>query len=208
MVANDEALESISVPISGSVAYDGTGDPAGGRWLLRDGRLIDKTTYAGYFNAVGHAFNGGVDPGANKVRIGDARGRTLVGADNMGTAQGAASRIVTAAATRGANAGSERITLAAAESGVAAHGHGVTDPGHSHQVFAWTSNNPAGGPNIGNAWTVGIGFTNPSYASINTGIAASVGTGVSVDAATPAAAASSHQNLQPSEFTNWITRVL
>lgn len=93
--------------------------------VLCDGRLIDKTTYAGYFAAVGHAFNGGVDPGGNKVRISDVRGRVLVGSDNMGTAQGAAGRLPNSNRARGQNGGAERKALATVE--MPAHNHtGVT----------------------------------------------------------------------------------
>lgn len=95
------------VPIGGTVSYGGAGDPPGGSWLLGDGRLIDKTTYAAYFAAVGHKFNGGVDPGANKVRIQDKRGRGTIGADNMATAQGAAGRLPNSNRAAGQNGGGE-----------------------------------------------------------------------------------------------------
>src|SRR4051812_9818380 len=81
-------LAQMLVPVGGLLAYAGSGDPAGGGWLLADGRLIDRTTYLAFFTAVGHAYNGGVDPGSNKVRLPDKRGRGSIGADNMGTTQG------------------------------------------------------------------------------------------------------------------------
>jgi microcystin-dependent protein len=133
-----------SLPIGSQVAYAGTGDPAGmqtGIWVLADGRLIDKTTYAEFFDRVGHAYNLGVDPGANKVKIPDKRGRVSVGADNMGTAQGAAGRIPTTgtpsfSAARGQNGGVARHTLALTEAPVHTHSDGTlttdTHAGHTH----------------------------------------------------------------------------
>jgi microcystin-dependent protein len=117
-------------PIGSVVAYSGTGDPAGGNWMLADGRLVDKTTYADFFAAVGHAHNGGADPGSNKVRLPDYRGRSLVAQDNMGTARGAAG-VLTGNRARGQTGGEEKHTLTVAE--LANHGHQVpqriTQPG-------------------------------------------------------------------------------
>jgi microcystin-dependent protein len=102
-------------PIGGMLPYAGNGDPAGGDWLLADGRLIDRTTYSAFYTAVGHIYNGGVDPGSNKVRIPDKRGRASIGADNMATAQGAAGRLPNSNRARGENGGEERHTLTSAE---------------------------------------------------------------------------------------------
>ncbi|HEX4501084.1 MAG TPA: phage tail protein, partial [Scandinavium sp.] len=69
---NDPRLVAPS-PIGAIVAYSGNGDPPETDWLVADGRLIDRTTYAEFYNRTGHAYNGGVDPGGNKVRIPDKR---------------------------------------------------------------------------------------------------------------------------------------
>jgi microcystin-dependent protein len=103
------------------------------------------------------------------------------------------------------------------------HVHGVSDPGHDHSVNAWTNNNPAGGGNIGNAWTVGVGFTNPSFDGVNTGIAGGSLTGVTVQSDTTgitiqshttgltvnnAGAGEAHPNMPPWVGLNVIVRVL
>lgn len=113
-VTNLAADVDLRIPPIGSViSWDGTGDPPGGVWLLADGRLIDRTVYAAYYSVVGHAFNGGVDPGGTpaKVRIQDRRGRVGVGADSMGTAVGAAGRLPNSNRVRGQNGGSDARTL-------------------------------------------------------------------------------------------------
>lgn len=78
-----------------------------------DGGLIDRTVYAAFFAVIGHAYNAGVDPGANKVRKPDKRGRVIMGADTMGGI--AAGRITVAARALGQNGGEERHTLTRAE---------------------------------------------------------------------------------------------
>lgn len=99
-----------NLPIGMLLPWVGTSDPGGG-WVLSEGRLIDRTTYATFYAFSGHSYNSGVDPGGNKVRIPDKRGRTSFGADNMGTA-GAAGRL-TANATMGSVGGTERMQLTA-----------------------------------------------------------------------------------------------
>lgn len=116
------ALAAEAPPIGAVMPYAGQGDPPGGVWVLADGRLIDKTAYAGFFAATGHAYNGGVDPGSNKVRIPDKRGRVPVGADNMGTALGAAGRLPSSNRGRGQSGGAE------------VHGHTVNSHSHGGNV--------------------------------------------------------------------------
>lgn len=101
-----------------------TGDSADGKLLAADGRLLSTTTYAAYFAAIGHAGNGGVDPGGGQFRIPDLRGRIPIAVDNMGTAQGAASRL-TANGARGNSGGEEKHTLTTPE--IPSHTH--TDNG-------------------------------------------------------------------------------
>lgn len=113
------------IPIGSVVSYAGTTLPPGGQWDWADGGLIDRqvggvdTTF---FQRVGHAYNGGVDPGSLKVRKPDKRGRVSVGADNFG--QGAAGRLPNSNRTLGANGGEERHSNTLAENGP--HGHNVS----------------------------------------------------------------------------------
>lgn len=120
-----EVVLNALIPV-GFIAWDaGSALPtlAGWVWDYADGGLIDRTTYLGFFNRVGHAHNGGIDPGANKVRKPDKRGRGIVGADTfpaspISGAAGAAGRLTTAAGhsnARGQTGGEERHTLAVGE---------------------------------------------------------------------------------------------
>ncbi|MET0604186.1 MAG: hypothetical protein ABW167_19535 [Baekduia sp.] len=123
---NNEVLVGVQQP------WTGDGDPVDTRYLLAEGRLIASASYPVYDAQAGgkaiagktHKYNGGVDPGGGMVRIPDKRGRASVGADNMGTAQGAASRLTTAKGhnnAHGQNGGAERHQLVIAE--MAAHNH-------------------------------------------------------------------------------------
>jgi microcystin-dependent protein len=91
-----------------TVDVGNTGDivTATQEWMKPDGRLINRITYDAYFARVGHAHNGGVDPGSNMVRLPDYRGRAIVGADDMGT--GAAGRLPNSNRVRGQSGGEER----------------------------------------------------------------------------------------------------
>lgn len=100
------------IPIGGYLPWAGDNDLTP-ELVRADGRLIDKTVYGGFFAMFGHRFNGGTDPGSNKVKIPDVLGRAVIGA---GTGTGLTARTV------GAQLGEETHTLSLAEM-----------PGHSHQ---------------------------------------------------------------------------
>lgn len=108
--------------------YAGVGDPPvgpdGAVWLLADGRLVSKATYAEYFARAGHAYNLGVDPGGGNVKLPDKRGRVSVGQDNMGTAQGAAGRLPNTNRALGQNHGEERHQQSLSE--LVSHTHQYT----------------------------------------------------------------------------------
>lgn len=102
--------------------------PSDGRWAWADGGLIDVATHGQYNTEVGHAYNGGVDPGGGMVRKPDKRGRVSVGADNMGT--GAAGRLPNTNRLRGQNHGEERHTQLTGEMPV--HAHSASQSAHAH----------------------------------------------------------------------------
>jgi microcystin-dependent protein len=120
-------------------------------WLLCDGTLVLQATYADLFAAIGHTYNGNVDPGGGQFRLPDYRGRALVGVD------GAAGRL-TANDALGQSGGAEKHTLTAAE--MPSHGHGTTTSGpnpsvsHSH---AFAGNVPRSATGWGGA-AVALGF--------------------------------------------------
>jgi microcystin-dependent protein len=183
--------------IGSTMTYGGDGDPAGGSWLLADGRLVDRTTYAAYFAIVGHKFNGGVDPGNNKVRIQDKRGRTSIGPDSMGTAQGTANRIPNSNRVAGQSGGEERHLTTSAEAGSPGHTHSATATATVTSGAVWNGAPTDGYGAVGNSSERPFGLIVPTLAA-----AVTVGASASVNAIV------AHNNMQPYEVENVIVRVL
>lgn len=106
-----------------------------GRWLLCDGRELtqaeieselglnagDAADFVTLWGTGGSSIYGSAATG--KVKLPDPRGRVSVG---VGSGSGLTAR------TRGQSGGAETVTLTGAQSGLKAHSHGVTDPGHTH----------------------------------------------------------------------------
>lgn len=132
MAAGPQSVPANSLPNYGQsllppgalLPYAGSGvDPAG--FLLCDGRAVSRTTYAPLFAAIGTAYGAG--DGSSTFNIPDLRGRTPMGADNMGTAAGTAGRLTVANGNqnaRGQTGGAEIIALTAAQ--LPAHVHNAT----------------------------------------------------------------------------------
>lgn len=114
--------------------------PGNGKFAWADGSFIDRTVYPGYLSAVGHTFNGGVDPGGNLVRLPDARGRTLVMVD------GAAGRL-TGPDWLGAVGGAENVTISVAQMPWHQHSGATTgmDRANPHQHGTASSDQGGGG---------------------------------------------------------------
>lgn len=175
-----------SAPIGTCVPYCMGTEPTDGHWSLADGGLIDKTVYKAFFDGVGHAYNAGADPGSNKVRKPDKRGRGSVGADNMGTsahsgAAGAASRLTTAAGhsnVRGQNGGEERHTPTLSEM-----------YSHAHPIPYGDNNSVSGG-----AWVTQYSSTSPATGNLQ------IGTGTM-------GSSSPFNLMQPYEADLWIVRI-
>jgi len=122
------------VPLGTQVAYTGAVLPVDGRWQWADGGLISTTDFAEYFALVGHAYNGGVDPGGGNFRKPDKRGRAAVGADAM-PGSAAAGRLPNSNRAFGQNGGAEQVTLTTAT--IPTHNHTATGStaaagSHSH----------------------------------------------------------------------------
>jgi microcystin-dependent protein len=105
--------------------YAGTTAPTG--WLLTYGQAVSRTTYAGLYTAIGTAYGAG--DGSTTFNLPDLRGRAPFGKDDMGgTAAGRITNAVSGlvATTLGVTGGDQNV---------GAHGHGVTDLGHTHTVI-------------------------------------------------------------------------
>jgi microcystin-dependent protein len=144
-------------PVGSILPYSGSGDPPETGWVIADGRLIDKTAYAEFFKRTGHIYNNGIDPGSNKVKIPDKRGRHSIGQINMGSPAGAGANDNGHAQAGygqalGLSYGEVSHALQTAEA--AAHNHTLTDPGHNHGIsdgghahnYLEPSNSVAGNP--------------------------------------------------------------
>lgn len=98
-------------PSGAILQFAGSSAPA--NWLLCDGALVSRTTYANLFTAIGTTYGAG--DGSTTFKLPDLRGRVPIGA---GQGSGLQNRLI--AATGGA----ETHTLTTSE--LAAHDHNVT----------------------------------------------------------------------------------
>ena len=89
-------------------------------YLLCDGSSVAVATYPGLFAVIGYTFGGS---GAN-FNLPDSRRKTMIGSG--GTATG------TIGNTVGSTGGEEAHILSNGE--LAAHSHGINDPGHTHDT--------------------------------------------------------------------------
>lgn len=167
-----------SPPIGAIIPYAMVTEPLDGFWTMADGKLVDKVIYDKFFAGAGHSYNLGVDPGSNMCRVPDKRGRVSVGADDMGTLAGAASRIPNSNRVRGQNGGLERTVLS--EANLAPHQHPLGSSATDRPAI-----NVAGSDS-------NIGTGGPVAVLANTG---STGSG------TP------FNNMQPYEVDNAIVRI-
>jgi microcystin-dependent protein len=112
------------IPIGATMTFAGATAPSG--WLFCFGQTVSRTTYAGLFAAIGTTYGAG--DGSTTFALPDARGRALIGKDDMG---GTAANRVTATGTGnpgvngtvlGAAGGVDRHTLTLAQA--PAHDHG------------------------------------------------------------------------------------
>jgi microcystin-dependent protein len=191
-------IKATSRPIS-TAGGEQIVEDATGRWLVCNGAAVSRSKYPelhAIYAAAGYPYGAG--DGATTFGIPNGRTRTLVGAGTDFTI--------------GAQLGAREVTLTAAQSGIPAHNHPVTDPQHTHGV-----NDPGHvHPDSSSALHVSTDMvtrtqfdvtvvtsasltyygTNGGYTGITTQNAA---TGITVGNATAADATQAHQNLQPSQ---------
>lgn len=190
------------LPIGGQAPYGGVGDPAGGHWMLCDGRDLDVDEYPEIHAVIGFRYSpGGIDPGTGFFSLPDKRGRASVGADTMGTPAGSAGRLTTAknhANAVGQNGGNERHQLLEAE--LAGHDHSATQAPHTHPITLRTST-PGG-----DVVSYQVQGTHGSNV-LGIALAPDVGSVAPTIDVQDAGGNTEHNNVQPYEVDNWIIRV-
>ena len=174
-------------PVGAQLMYAGVNDP-NPNWMICDGRAVGRAAYAALFAVLGTAYGAG--DGSTTFNLPDKRGRVSVGAINMGTGAAAADNGHVNAG-RGTSGGEVNHALAAGESGMPAHSHGL--PGTPATASAWSGSVAQGG--TGSAEFPG---TNNGYTYNN----------VSTNNAGAQNAASGHNNVQPYQADSYIIRVL
>lgn len=167
------------------------------------GQLLSRTLPL--FGVFGTTYGAG--DGSTTFNNIDMRGIVPAGVDNMGGV--AASRLTSIAAAIGTLGGEEKHTLLAGE--LAAHAHGVTDPGHIHTGSVASHSHSYSRPNATVFATSGgvPVLASPATNDVtgNTAPAVTVNnhaTGITVNST---AAGVGHNNVQPTRVGNWIVRV-
>lgn len=184
-------VELGGTPTGAILEFAGATAPAG--YLLCYGQAISRSTYSQLFDVIGTEHGAG--DGSTTFNVPDRRGRVGAGVDNMGGSD--ASRLASSASTAAARntlggvGGASSITLTT--STMPTHSHGVTDPGHTHDLNEQFQNASSGANNFN---SVGGGTSATTPVNSNT-------TGISIQNAGSGAA---HDNVQPTILNNYIIK--
>lgn len=222
------------VPIGGVIPYAGTTLPAGGNWDWADGGLIVAADYPTFTSRVGHAYNGGVDPGGGMIRKPDKRGRHLLGANNFGAGSGGSGNDRSQAArgsalVNGASPGEVSHVITSGE--LASHSHSLVAAGtHSHggaDTYAGDHSHifqsywvPGSGPNGWNfvqganasgqftPWSLGGAFASLGGTSVSGGHQHGINAdGSHTHGVNNTGSGTAHNNMPPGEADNVIVRI-
>jgi microcystin-dependent protein len=166
-----------------------------GKWVWADGAVYSSATYpiaAGHIHINWRTAHGLSDPGAGNFRVPDLRGLTIAGLDQMPGGLRANRMTRSVAITIAAKTGEETHIVTVNE--MPAHGHTVTDPGHTHMPNGVAIRSPYGGNYTG----VG-GDYGPASAAPTTAV-----TGITI---ANAGGGAGHENVQPTVFVPYIVRL-
>jgi microcystin-dependent protein len=194
----DTVMPGVGVPTGGGIDWWTPTPPTG--FLICDGSAISRTSYAALWGVLGTRYGAG--DGSTTFNLPDTRGRVIVGY----AATGGHADVATLGANEG-NALPNRRTRHAHTNGVTAgathslalpaHGHGVSDPGHGHNLKVATTpgapytapvnlqygpeDGTQGWPPTINPAATGISTGNPtSYPGINGAVTVTIGGGIGV----------------------------
>lgn len=154
---------TVGAAVVGSIMLWTAASPPTG-WLLCDGSAVSRSTYAELFSEIGTTYGAG--DGSTTFNLPNLKGRSPMGVDAAGSGE-----IPTAL---GAAEGEALHTMTTGE--MVAHGHGVTDPGHSHSAEVFSS---GGAANVAFSGTAVTNFA--TFTTTATGLIYSNTTGISID---------------------------
>ena len=120
-----QSIALLQLPSGMLIDFAGTVEPVG--WLMCDGRAVSRTTFSSLFASIGTAY--GVGDGSTTFNLPDFRGRFARYNDNMGTAQGAASR------------DTGRVHGSSQTDGNKSHTHGISVGGRNNISFGNSTGN-------------------------------------------------------------------
>jgi microcystin-dependent protein len=179
-------IATVSEPVGTIKMFAGQGDPAGGNYLICDGRAISRTTFSVLFAVVN--VNYGAGDGTSTFNIPDFRERSPVGlAATQSLIPQYDARVI------GNKIGEGLHTLTAAE--LAAHTHPIIDPKHHHTVGAASQFMFQSG---GGGMTGGVAGAAATTTTDATGI---------TQAENNVGGGGAHNTVQPSLVVNFIIRV-
>lgn len=148
----------------------------------------------------------GAGNGSSTFNVPDLRGRAAIGsgtgAGGGSSGQGAPSGTALTNRVIGGWLGEETHSLTYQESGLPSHSHGITDPGHTHDVsgsYGVVMNTSGSGPE--NNFDAGSG----SYDFFVDGIDNN-STGITVSASSTASASSAHNNIEPVSVVTYVIK--
>lgn len=200
-------VTGLFMPVGVILEYGGTIAPSG--WLLADGAVVSRTTYAALFAVYGTTYNTGGESGT-QFRLPDRRGRAGVGWDES---QGEFN-------TMGKKGGAKTHTLTTAE--MPSHTHAQNPHNHVQDAHTHIQNAHSHQYNLGwnESLSVNWAIVNGADLQFNRGqssIASSLTTAVNQSTAAtnqPATATNqnsggdgAHNNLQPYIALNYIIKV-
>ena len=177
-VNGSNQIYSSAVPIGSVLEFAGSSAPTG--FLLCDGTAINRVTYADLFAIIGTTY--GVGDGSTTFNLPNIKGKTVVGRDAGQTEFD----------VLGETGGAKTHTLITAE--LPAHNHTITDPGHTHNVDAWTSG--------GGGYGVSIVLNQLTKYIISNAVISNT-TGITIN---NTGSGTAHNNLQPYIVMNYIIK--
>lgn len=173
-----------------------------GRWVWADGAVYAVASYpiaAGHIATEWRTFGGASDPGGSNFRVPDMRGLVPAGMDAMPGGSRANRMTRSVAITIAAKTGEETHVITVPE--MAAHAHGVNDPGHNHAAnFKLHSGYSFGGQGgSGPYWWSDISAVDAN-GPVNVGAI----TGISIQ---NNGGGGGHENVQPTVFVPYIVKL-